>query len=794
MNKLKSKILLIALLFSFLSVKAEELKLWYLQPAAEWTEALPVGNGRMGAMVFGNPTKEHIQLNEDSLWPGGPEWADNNKGTPEDLEKIRALMREGKFAEADKLIVESYSHKSSKFSHQTMGDMFISFEKHDDYTDYQRWLSLDSAIVTTQYKINGGMVTQQVFSSNPDNVLIVHLKSDVSGALNCEIVLSRPDDSGHPTVKVSSVDNGLVMDGMVTQYGGMIDSEPFSIDYGVKFQGLLKASHQGGKVTSNDGVLKLENVTEATLYFFSSTSFYHDNFEDVNEQQWALAQEQSYQQILDAHVKDYKSIFDRVALNLESESTTPLPTDTRLKNLSAEKSDPRLEALLFQYGRYLLISSSRPGTNPANLQGLWNKEILAPWNADYHLNINLQMNYWPAEVCNLSELHEPLFDLIDRLIVNGKQTATEQYGYRGAVVHHATDLWAPTWMRAAEAYWGAWIGGGGWIVQHLWTHYQFTQDEDFLRERLYPITKEIALFYSDWLSENPIDGKLISYPSTSPENSFVGPDGINAASCLGSAMDQQIIAEVFGNILEAAAILGINDEFTSEIKVKLAALGSGLEIGPDGRLLEWDKPYDELEKGHRHMSHLYALYPSDKIDIDETPALAAAAQKTIDYRLANGGAGTGWSRAWLINFSARLRDHKMTGEHIGLFLRNSVAKNLFCLHPPFQIDGNFGYTAGVAEMLIQSHKQDEKGDFIVHLLPSLPSGWESGSVKGLRARGGFVVDMTWDNGNLDTAFIYSDNGGACKVRVLNKTIDVELEAGEKRELKQSPTVDWTIMR
>ncbi|HTN68574.1 MAG TPA: hypothetical protein VLZ33_03825, partial [Dysgonamonadaceae bacterium] len=345
-----------------------------------------------------------------------------------------------------------------------------------------------------------------------------------------------------------------------------------------------------------------------------------------------------------------------------------------------------------------------------------------------------------------------------------------------------TDLWAPAWMRAATAYWGAWTSGGGWIAQHLWTHYQFTQDEEFLRERVYPVIKEIALFYSDWLQKDPISRKLISYPSTSPENSFVAPDGNNAASSLGTAMDQQIISEVFNNVLTASSILKIDDEFTSEIKEKLSSLRSGLQIGPDGRLLEWEKPYEEVEKGHRHMSHLYALYPSDQIDLNETPDLAEAAQKTIDYRLENGGAGTGWSRAWLINFSARLRARKMVKEHINLFLQKSVAKNLFCLHPPFQIDGNFGFTAGIAEMLIQSHKKDENGNFIIHLLPSIPSGWDSGNVKGLCARGGFVVDMEWDNGVLSNAYISSEKGGICKVRVQDKIIGVELHAGEKRKV------------
>ncbi len=781
MNKFKAIIFILFLTIIPLFSNAKELQLWYTQPADNWNEALPIGNGRIGAMVFGDPVNERIQINEDSLWPGGPEWADNNKGTPEDLEKIRKLMREGRYAEADKSIIEAFSHQTIKFSHQTMGDIFIKFDNHDGYTDYKRELNLNSAVVTSEYKVNGGTVMQQVFSSTPDNVIVVHLKSSLPEGLNCEIKMSRPEDNGHPTVQVNSVKNGLQMDGMVTQYGGMIDSESYPIDYGVKFQCLLKAKNSGGKINSRDGVLTLENVSEATLYFFSNTSFYHNNFKEVNQQQWALIRNKPFHQLLDTHVKDFKNIFNRVELNIGDNSNS-LPIDKRLQTLSAENSDPALEALLFQYGRYLLISSSRPGTNPANLQGLWNQDILAAWNGDYHLNINLAMNYWPAEVCNLSEFHEPLFDFIDRLITNGKKTAREQYGCRGAVVHHATDLWAPAWMRAAEAYWGAWTGGGGWIVQHLWTHYQFTQDEEFLRDRAYPITKEIALFYSDWLKEDVIDGKLFSYPSTSPENSFVAPDGNNAASCLGSAMDQQIVFEVFDNVLKAAAVLNIDDEFTSEIKEKLHSLRSGLEIGPDGRLLEWDRPYEEIEKGHRHMSHLYALYPSDQIDLDETPNLAEAAQKSINYRLENGGAGTGWSRAWLISFSARLRDHKMAKEHISLFLQKSVAKNLFCLHPPFQIDGNFGYTAGVAEMLIQSHRKDENGNFIIHLLPSIPSGWEKGSVKGLCARGGFVVDMEWDNRDLGSVYISSEKGGICKVRFQDKIINLNLNVGEKRKL------------
>ena len=755
-------------------------RLWYDKPAKEWVEALPVGNGRMGAMVFGDPVKERIQLNEDSLWPGDPDWADNNRGTPEDLENIRKLLREGRHVEADKMLVESFSNKSVRLSHQTLGDLSLAFKGHENYREYRRWLSLDSAMVTTVFNTEGGRVTQRVFTSNPENVLVVNLKTDSAEGITCDIELSRPEDEGRPTIEVNSFENGLSMEGMITQYGGELNSAPNPVDYGVKFQGQLKADVEGGRVISEHGRLRLENIKEATLLFIVNTSFYHDDYKKINSEQWKRLASRSFDRILNDHVEDYKELYDRVELDLGGDPESELlPVDKRLQSIREGNNDPALEAMLFQYGRYLLISSSRPGTNPANLQGLWNEHIHAPWNADYHLNINLQMNYWPAEVTNLSECHQPMFDFIDRLVDNGKKTAMVQYGCEGAVVHHATDLWAPAWMRAAQPYWGSWVHGGGWIAQHLWTHYEFTRDKEFLKERAYPAMREFAMFYSDWLSEDPRDGKLISYPSTSPENSFITPDGERAASCMGAAMSQQIIAELFDNLIKASEITGMNDEFIELVKEKRGKLRPGTIIGPDGRLLEWDRPYDEPEKGHRHMSHLYAFHPSNQITAEKTPELLQAARKSIDYRVEHGGGGgVGWYRAWMINFAARLKDTEMVRENIDQFLQSSLANNLFDLvfplSPPFQIDGNFGYTAGIAEVLIQSHQG------FIELLPALPKEWSEGKVKGLRARGGFEVDMEWEEGDLVNALVTSLAGEKGLLRYRGRDILLDLKKGESQ--------------
>ncbi|PZX55705.1 glycoside hydrolase family 95 protein [Algoriphagus chordae] len=777
MKKYFLSILLTVILYNFTLAQSSSV-LWYTQPAIEWEEGLPVGNGRLGAMIMGVPGQEHLQLNEDSLWPGGyEEWglADGNRA---DLDQIRAYLLAGENKKADSLLVLKFSRKGVTRSHQTMGDLWFDFDLKEP-KKYKRSLDLETATVLTQFTSEGFEVSQEVIASAPDDALILRFKTNNPKGFNGKITMSRPLDNGFATAKTIALnDKQLEMSGMVTQRGGQIDSKPTEILTGVKFRTLVFAQNQSGDISTSDSSLVVSGATEFILKLVSETSFYHEDFEEEADRQLEKIQLKSWGEILHAHQKDYASWFDRMNLQLGTDEPDNIATDQRIERVKSGELDLHLEKLLFDYGRYLLISSSRPGSNPANLQGLWNRHIAAPWNADYHVNINLQMNYWPADVTNLSEMNEPLFDFIDGLIENGKNAARQNFDMAGSMVPHTTDLWQVSFLRAATAYWGGWIGAGGWISRHYWDHYLFTQDKKFLEDKAYPALENISAFYSDWLVEYPSDGTLVSSPSTSPENQFFNPEGETVATTMGAAMDQQIIADVFNNFLKASEILGKESPLRAKVTKQLENLRPGVQIAEDGRILEWDQPYEEVEKGHRHMSHLYAFHPGDAITFSETPDEFAAVRKTLEFRLANGGAGTGWSRAWLINFSARLLDGEMAHEHIQKLLSQSLYPNLFDGHPPFQIDGNFGYTAGISEMLIQSH---ETG--LIRLLPALPKAWANGSVHGLKARGNYTVDMTWQDGELKTCRIHAGENGRIKVLYDGSEMDLDLEKGQSFEVE-----------
>ncbi len=752
--------------------QAKDDLLWYRQSAQNWEEALPLGNGKIGVMVFVRTTNEIIQLNDDSMWPGDTGW-DEPEGNKDDLEKIRELIFNGKHLDADHLFVEKFSRKDVVRSHQTLGDLHIDFD-HQNISEYRRELNISNATASVSYKSNGDLITEKIFVSHPHKAIIIKFTSQAEEGLNGKVRLTRPEDEGFPTVITkTNEDNLLLMQGEVTQRNAVFDSKPAPILEGVKFETCLKIDNVEGEVIRGEDYLELKNVKEATFYMVSNSSYYYDDFIEQNKIDLAAINGLDMEVLQEEHIKDYQSFYSRVDLKLTDNDLDTIPTDERIALIKEDNFDLGLETLLFQYGRYLLISSSREGTNPANLQGLWNQHITAPWNADYHLNINLQMNYWPADVTNLSELNAPLFDYVDRLIENGKVTAEKNFSCNGSFLPHATDLWAPTWFRARTAYWGCSIGAGGWMVQHYWQHYEFTRDTIFLRERAFPAIQEVAKFYSDWIVEDPRDGALISVPSTSPENRYINAEGERVSTCLGSAMDQQVIAEVFDNYIKACDVLQIQDSFLEKLKQQRKQLRPGFVFGSDGRILEWDREYPESEPGHRHMSHLYGFHPGTSVSKDKTPEIFEAVRKTLDYRLEHGGAGTGWSRAWLINCSARLLDGDMAHEHIQLLFKKSMYDNLFDGHPPFQIDGNFGYTAGIAEMLIQSHEENT-----IRVLPALPSEWKDGHVHGLKARGGLILDILWTENTLDKVIIKSKFDSSFDLVYNDLRVPIEMKSGE----------------
>lgn len=728
-------------------------RLWYRQPAPNWNEALPIGNGRIGAMVFGGIETDRLQINEDTVWTG--EFRDrNNPEGLRNLGEVRRLLFEGKVKEAEQLAENTMISVPKRLPpYQPLCDLMIRFSGQSEISDYVRELSLEQAVARVTYRSGGTRYFREVFSSAVDQVIVVRIASDKPGSISFRTLLTREQDAETST---------LGSDSLIIQGNAIARDERHQSErkVGVRFAGMVRVKAEGGRVRSIGNEIEVEGASAAVLFLAGATNLRGGDPKERCEN-YLKASEKPYARVLEDHIADHRKLFGRVTFDLGARVPN-LPTDERLKKVAEGAADLALDALYFQFGRYLLIACSRPGTMAANLQGIWNDKMAPSWDSKFTININTEMNYWPAEVCNLSELHEPLFDLIENARTDGRRVAKNLYGASGFVMHHNTDGWGHA-VPIDGIGSGLWPMGAAWLCLHLWDHYDFTRDVGFLSKRAYPLMKEATEFLLDYLVKDK-NGRLITGPSLSPENRYLARDGTPVKLCMGPTMDREIAYALFTRVLDSCDVLKIDPEFRRRVAAARDQLAP-LAIGKHGQLMEWLEDYDEPDPGHRHISQLFALHPGNQITLRDTPELARAARVSLERRLKAGSGHTGWSRAWIINFWTRLEEGGLAYENLRALLAKSTLPNLFDTHPPFQIDGNFGGTAGIAEMLLQSHSG------VIAFLPALPPAWPNGSITGLRARGAITVDITWAAGKAVRAVLRP-----------NVDVDVKLRAPRGQQI------------